>query len=303
MNARRGLVLALVLVGAVEGTSVVDAATPAPPSGTTALDTYRRDAESLLSTELVPRLERGRAARSDVPPFSVNVIPSRDPLRLDVQRRSDGTVDVTLSAAFVLFSDALVDAEVLGRLTTQRPLVTRYFDDIVTFAGVATRREAEKSSPGPFYTRLGWKKSLYDVTYASAEYQEPRSEVFVQAITWVVAHAVVAGVGGDGREADRIAAEWIAQSGFAPLPNVGISMLYFAARNPTQTRPAEWRCQTRSMLETSVEAVEGLRARNVSLPKEIPAELLARGRQIAADTAPGDACRHAARKPTRAPSP
>jgi hypothetical protein len=291
---RRAMAVVLIAMSAGAWTVAAPAATPVPPPPAAALDIYRRDAAALLADELLPRLERGRAARSDIPPFVVTVVPSRDPLRLDVERRSDGTVEVAISAGFVLFADALADAEILGRLATQRPAVQRYFDDIVTFAGSATRKGAESDSPGPFYTRLGWKKTLYDVTYASPEYQEPRSEVFVQAITWVAAHAVVAATHGEGHETDRIAAEWLVQSGFAPLPNAGITMLYFAARDPTQTRPAEWRCRTRLTLETGVEAVEGLRARNATVPREIPTELLARGKQLAVETSPGSTCRHPA---------
>jgi len=289
---RAAIALVLIAVASAFGAPANGAAATGRPSPETALDIYRRDAAALLADELVPRLERGRVARKDVPPFDVTVLPSRDPLRLDVQRRADGTIDVAISAGFVLFSDALVDAEVLGRLATQRPEVQRYFDDIVTFAGVATRTGAEERSPGPFYTRLGWKKTLYDVTYASPEYQQTRSEVFVQAITWVVAHAVVAATRGEGHETDRVAGEWLAQSGFAPLPNVGMTMLYFAARDPTETRPSSWRCSTRRTLETGVEAVEALRVRGVVLPKEIPVDLLARGKQLAAETAPGESCAH-----------
>jgi hypothetical protein len=281
------LTLMCLLAGAPEAF----AGEPKPPRDT-ALEIYRRDAAGLLAEELLPRLERGRLTTRDVPAFSVAVVPSRDPLRLDVQSRPDGTVDVVLSAGFVLFSDALVDAEVLGRLANQRPAVQRYFDDITTFAGLATRAGAERNSPGPFYTRLGWKKTLYDVTYASPEYQQTRSEVFVQAITWVVAHAVVAASRGEGHETDRIAAEWLARSGFAPLPNVGMTMLYFAAREPTETRAASWRCSTRRTLETGVEAVEALRTRGVTLPKELPVDLLARGKQLALETAPGEGCSH-----------
>lgn len=279
------------LMGVLAGGPQTLAAEPeAPPD--TALEVYRRDAAALLAEELVPRLERGRASTRDVPAYTVAVVPSRDPLRLDVQSQPNGTVDVVISAGFVLFSDALVDAEVLGRLANQRPAVQRYFDDITTFAGVATRAGAEKNSPGPFYTRLGWKKTLYDVTYASPEYQQTRSEVFVQAITWVVAHAVVAASRGEGHETDRLAAEWLARSGFAPLPNVGMTMLYFAAREPTETRASVWRCSTRRTLETGVEAVEALRTRGEALPKEIPVDLLSRGRQLALETAPGDGCMH-----------
>lgn len=290
MNRTRTTWLALIVAAACGASA--NAATPGAPSPGTALEIYRRDAAALLAGELVPRLERGRAARSEVPPFTVNVVPSRDPLRLDVETRTDATVAVSISAGFVLFADAMADAEVLGRLANQRPEVQRYFDDIVAFAGVATRKRAERNSPGPFYARLGWKKTLYDVTYASAEYQQTRSEVFIQAITWIVAHAVVAATQGEGHESDRIAAEWLAQSGFAPLPNVGMTMLYFAARDPAETRPAAWRCRARVTLETGVEAVEALRARSVALPKEIPDDLLARGKQLAIETAPSGRCTH-----------
>jgi hypothetical protein len=290
VNRTSSIGLAL-LVAAACCTSA-NAATQRAPSPSTALEIYRSDAAALLADELVPRLERGRGSRSDVPRFTVTVVPSRDPLRLDLETRPDGTVALAISAGFVLFSDALVDAEVLGRLANQRPEVQRYFDDIVAFAGIATRTGAERNSPGPFYARLGWKKTLYDVTYASAEYQQTRSEVFIQAITWIVAHAVVAATRGEGHETDRIAAEWLAQSGFAPLPNVGMTMLYFAARDPAETRPLAWRCRARVTLETGVEAVEALRARGAALPTEIPENLLARGKELAIETAPADTCTH-----------
>lgn len=290
MNRTRTTWLALI-VAAMCGSPAIAATNRVPPPET-ALEIYRADAAALLGDDLVPRLERGRAARSDVPRFVVAVVPSRDPLRLDLETRQDGTVAVSISAGFVLFADAMADAEVLGRLANQRPEVQRYFDDIVAFAGVATRNGAERNSPGPFYARLGWKKTLYDVTYASAESQQTRSEVFIQAITWIVAHAVVAATQSEGHESDRIAAEWLAQSGFAPLPNVGMTMLYFAARDPAETRPAAWRCRARVTLETGVEAVEALRARSVALPKEIPDDLLARGKQLAIETAPSGRCTH-----------
>jgi hypothetical protein len=103
---------------------------------------------------------------------------------------------------------------------------------------------------------------------------------------------VVAAVHGEGHDADRTAAEWLAQSGFAPLPNVGMTMLYFAARDQARESVAQWRCRTRLVLETGVETVESLEARGVSLPKHIPTDLLARGSELAAETAPSANCVH-----------
>lgn len=106
----------------------------------------------------------------------------------------------------------------------------------------------------------------------------------------MIAHAVVAAAHGEGEGTDRAAAQWLTRSGFAPLPNVGITMLYFAARDPAVSEPAWWRCRTRDVPATGANVVDELRAHGTSIPKQIPPEFLARGRDLAADTVRGITC-------------
>lgn len=158
------------------------------PRTPTPLEVYRASAARLLENELVPRLVRGATSHGGTPRFAVRVIPARDPLRLEATQLPDRSVDLSVSAGFLLFADALVDAEVLGRRSDQRQQVERYFDELVSFPGAATRHGVNRHpeltgdslacrlthsvdgrAPPMFYQRLGWAKSLYDLTFVSSD--------------------------------------------------------------------------------------------------------------------------------------
>jgi hypothetical protein len=249
----------------------------------------------VLATELVPRLRR-TADAVKAPPFTVDVVASRDPLRVDAETSPDGAVRLSVSAGFLVFMDVLTDAEVLGRITSRQELTRAYADEVVRLAGLATRPEVSGTRLPRFHQWLGWPKSQYDQLFASDKYQMARTNIQIQGLSFLVAHRVLlAQAGGDPAglhpDVERRAVEWLLRTDVAPFPTPSLAMLYVATLDPREQRPTEWRCRTATLLERNVDAVERAKEAGVSAPAGMDAAFLARWRDIARATAPEAGCK------------
>jgi hypothetical protein len=281
-------VLAAVLMFAAGGAH----AAGGPPPG--ALEAYRSAGQKLLHDEIAPRLRRAAPSAGAPPDVDVVVTASRDPLDLMVEMDGAGSRRLVVSAGFLLFLDSLIDAEVAARLLKREAALPAYRDDIVRYAGVATRARPDVPNPGRFFRRLGLTKADYDALLASRAYQDSHSNNMVQSLAWIAAHRFTVGAN-TGRsagasDADRPAARWAWAAEFAPFPLPGPAMLYFAALDPSVSDAARLRCRAQQALNGSLDETRAARTVPGRLFRPVSDAQLNRWVEMTAGTAPAGSC-------------
>jgi hypothetical protein len=267
----------------------------APPAGP--LATNRAAGQKLLRDEIVPALARN-AARVEAPrDVDVVVTSSRDPLELTVEVDESGARRLIVSAGFMVFLESLIDAEVAARLLKREDALPSYRDEVVRYAGVATRTNPGMPNPGRFYRRLGVTKAEYEAFFATRAYQDSRSNNMVQSLAWIAAHRLMVGANTGpahaAAAADRAAAEWAWAAEFAPFPLPGAAMLYFAALDPAIGDAGRLRCRAQRALEASVFETRAARAVPGRLFRAVSDEQLNRWIEMAASAAPVGTCQSA----------
>ena len=284
----------LVLAGLLSGPAMGDATGDAAPSP---LEVYRVAGQALLHDQIAPQLRRAAPTAGSLRDVEIFVTASRDPLDLTVEVDPAGTRRLRVSAGFLVFLDSLIDAEVAARLLKREDLLPAYRDDVVRYAGVATRTRQGLANPGRFFRRLGLSKAEYDTLFASRVYQDSRSNNMVQSLAWIAAHRLIVGEseGGssDATAADRAAAQWAWAAEFAPFPLPGAAMLYFAALDPSVNDAARLRCRAQRGLRVSLEDTRAARAVPGRLFRPVSDEQLDRWVELAAATAPVGSCNDA----------
>lgn len=281
----------LVLAGVLFGPVATDAADDAARNP---LEYYRAAGQTMLHEQIAPQLRRAAPTPGSPRDVDIAVSASRDPLDVTVEIDPSGTRRLRISAGFLVFLDSLVDAEVIARLLKREDVLPAYRDEIVRYAGVATRTRPGMSNPGRFFRRLGLSKTEYDALFASRVYQDSRSNNMVQSLAWIAAHRLIVGAN-DGKSADtiasdRAAARWAWAAEFAPFPVPGAAMLYFAALDPAVADAARLRCRAQRALQRSVEETRAARAVPGRLFRPVTDSQLDRWVEMTAGTAPAGTC-------------
>jgi hypothetical protein len=258
------------------------------------IDAYQAAGQALLAGEIVPTLARVASGVDAPREVSAVVTASRDPLDVGVEVDSSGARRLTISAGFLMFLDSLIEAEVSARLLRREDLLPAYREDVVRFAGVATRAEPGVLNPGRFFRRLGLTSTEYAALAGERDFQKLRSDNMVQSLAWIAAHHLTVGPARPDAtlppRADRAAADWTWAAGFAPFPVPGAAMLYFAALDPRENDPNRLRCRTQGALEISLRLTREAAGTPGRLPRTITEEQLARWSALVAGVAPAGSC-------------
>lgn len=278
----------LVLAGLLSGPTTADAADDVARSP---LEVYRAAGQALLHDQIAPQLRRAAPTAGSPRDVEIAVTASRDPLDLTVEVGPTGTRQLRISAGFLVFMDSLVDAEVAARLLKREELLAAYRDEVVRYAGVATRTRPGLLNPGRFFRRLGLSQTEYDALFASRAYQDSRSNNMVQSLAWIAAHRLTVGTNAsevsDATTSDRAAAQWAWAAEFAPFPLPGAAMLYFAALDPAISDAARLRCRAQGALRSSIEETRAVPGR---LFRPVSDAQLDRWVEMTATAAPAGTC-------------
>jgi hypothetical protein len=281
----------LVLAGLVFGPVWSEAADDTARSP---LEVYHAAGQALLHDQIAPQLRRAAPTAGSPRDVEIAVTASRDPLDLTAEIDPAGTRRLRVSAGFLVFLDSLVDAEVAARLLNREDLLAAYRDDVVRYAGVATRTRPGLANPGRFFRRLGLSKAEYDTLFASRVYQDSRSNNMVQSLAWIAAHRLIVGIndGGssDATAANRATARWAWAADFAPFPLPGAAMLYFAGLDPSVSDTALLRCRAQKALLASVNETRAARLIPGRLPRPVSEAQMNLWAAVASATAPAGSC-------------
>lgn len=199
--------------------------------------------------------------------LSVTVIPSRDPLRVELEPLAAGTSRLVVSTGFILIQDMLIDASVLAVVTDHEAQLLEYAPEVTRFALKA--RYAEKNvPPRPFWTVMGWNEQRYGEFRKDPRYSVIRSRATIQTLAWTLARAAAErlvvpdrNLGKTGQIEDteyqiqRKAADMLLRAGITPMPATGAAVLYYGIQYPTDDSQPKWLCATGGMTRAAMQAV------------------------------------------------
>lgn len=202
---------------------------------------------SALSTE-----ERGKFGR-----LTVNVIPSRDPLRVQLERDSPDSIRLAVSVGFLILQDLLVDASVVAVVSGTEDALVDYAVEIARFALQANYpakyRNPEVGRPKPFWQQIGWTSEQYAAFRDNPQTKKLLSQATIQTQAWIVAYAIADRLhAAEGSDAVlRVASDLLVRARFAPVPALGASVLFFAIKYPDEQQRNAWICAARGVLSAA----------------------------------------------------
>ena len=209
-------------------------------------------AASRLLTALSPEERRQLGS------LVVNVVPSRDPLRVQLEQNSPGSHRLVVSVGFLILQDLLVDASVVAVVSGTEPALIDYSVEIGKFALQANYpakyRNSEVSQPKPFWQHLGWTPERYATFRNDPKTKELVSRATMQTHAWLVAYAIAEHLkASEGSDAVlRLADDLLVRARFAPVPALGASVLFSATKHPDAQQHATWICDGRSYLRAAI---------------------------------------------------
>lgn len=188
----------------------------------------------------------------------VNVVPSRDPLRVQLEQNSPDANRLVVSVGFLILQDLLVDASVVGVVSGTEPALIDYSVEIGKFALQANYpakyRNSEISQPKPFWQNLGWTSERYATFRNDPKTKELVSRATMQTHAWLVAYAIAERLeASEGSDAVLgLADDLLVRARFAPVPALGPSVLFSATRHPDAQQHTTWICDGRSYLRSAI---------------------------------------------------
>lgn len=220
---------------------------------------YQTRGQAVLDAAL-PRLSRALTAdeREKFGRLTVNVIPSRDPLRVQLEQDSPDTNRLVLSVGFLILQDMLVDASAVAAVSGTEGALIDYAVEVARFALQANYptkyRSPEVGQPTPFWQHIGWTSERYATFRDSPQARKLISQATIQTHAWVVAYAIADRLNGpQGSDAVlRLASDLLVRAKFAPVPAPGASVLLFATKSPDEKQRDAWVCGARGVLTAAI---------------------------------------------------
>lgn len=238
---------------------------------------YQTHAKAVMDAA-VPRLLDALSAedRAKLGQLSVNIIASRDPLRVQIERDSPDTSRLTVSAGFLILEDLLVDASAVAAVSETEAALVDYSVETARFALQANYpakyRNPEVGRPTPFWQHIGWTQERYATFRDNPQAKKIISQATIQTHAWIAAYAIAERLkASEGSDALlRFAGDLLVRARFAPVPALGASVLFFATRYPDEQQRGAWICGARGALSAAIligerdrKGVSGARAETI----------------------------------------
>lgn len=214
---------------------------------------------SALSAE-----ERAKLGR-----LTVDVIESRDPLRVQLERESPESSRFAVSVGFLILQDVLVDASAVAVVSGKEAELIDYSVETARFALQANYppkyRNAEIARTKPFWQHIGWTEEQYAAFRRDPRAKKLISQAAIQTHAWIIAYSVAdcLNASDDSDELLYAASDLMDRAQFAPVPALGAAVLFFATKYPDEQERATWICGVRGSLLAAIRINE--RHRNAAL--------------------------------------
>lgn len=196
--------------------------------------------------------------RAQLGKLTVDVVPSRDPLRVQLERASPEAKRLVVSVGFLILQDLLVDASVVAVVSGTEPALVDYSVDVAKFALQANYpakyRNPEVDRPKPFWHSIGWTSERYATFRDDPQTKKLISRATIQTYAWLVAYAISDGLNtSTNKEAIlQVTSDLLVRARFAPVPALGASVLFFATKNPNEQHRNAWICDARGILAAAI---------------------------------------------------
>lgn len=220
---------------------------------------YQTRGQAVLDATL-PRLSSALTAeeREKLGRLTINVIPSRDPLRVQLEQDSPDANRLVLSVGFLILQDLLVDASAVAAVSGTEAALIDYAVEVARFALQANYptkyRSPEIGQPKPFWQHIGWTQERYATYRDNPQAKKIISQATIQTHAWIAAYAIAERLkASEGRDVLlRFAGDLLVRARFAPVPALGASVLFFATKYPDEQQRGAWICGAREALSAAI---------------------------------------------------
>lgn len=231
---------------------------------------YQMRIQQVADLIVVPRLTQALSSeeRTKLGAFRVEVIQSRDSLRIELHPKLANTSRLVVSVGNMFVHDLLVEASVVWASTRRDEDAIAYAIDVTEYALQARRPGSPRTQPKPFWELLGWDQKKYEAVHNEPSNQKLFAKARVQTLAWIVARAISVQMS-DG--ADRA---WISESAghegillartadlmmrakFAPVPALGSSIFFYGVQHPKPEYKQKWLCAAEQVLVAAMTVAE-----------------------------------------------
>lgn len=221
------------------------------------LQIYQEAAQAMLDVEVMPRLLNSMSAsdRERLGSFRAEVILSRDPTRLQLERESARSSRLVITAGFLSVQDVLIDAWAVATASNHERDLIDYSIEITRFA-LRSGYDGNIAAPPPFWSQIGWPAPRYQQLRTDRQTQELRYTQTLQALAWIVANAMAerltaesvddAARGLQSPKPQRArAGELLRQAHLPSVPAWPVVLFVNALQSPDEGAATHWICATR----------------------------------------------------------
>lgn len=200
--------------------------------------------------------------RASLGRLTVNVIPSRDPLRVQIEQVSPESAQLVVSVGFLVLQDLLVDASAIAVVSGNEAALVDYSVDTARFALQANYpakyRSAEVGRAKPFWQHIGWTQDRYVAFRDDPRAKKLISQATIQTHAWIIAYSIADRLNAsrDSQGSASVAADLLDRAKFAPVPALGASVLFFATKHPDERQRGAWICGGRGVLSAAIQISE-----------------------------------------------
>ena len=196
--------------------------------------------------------------RAELGTLTVDVVPSRDALRVQLERAAPDAHRLVVSVGFLILQDLLVDASVTAVVSGTEPALVDYSVEVAEFALQANYpakyRNPKVDRPKPFWQSIGWTSERYATFRDNPQTKKLLSRATIQTHAWLVANAIADALNTSANKDAvlQVTSDLLVRARFAPVPALGASVLFSATKNPNEQQHNAWICDTRGILAAAI---------------------------------------------------
>lgn len=230
-----------------------------------AAEQYVANLRVLISTQIVPGLERGilNTAVSRPPALRIEVTDDPSPYAIAARVEADGSLTARLSIGYVTMHDAALDAAALSAELNRRADLRKYLTYQLWLARENHRRRARRERTEhakSFAEFVGLDPALSRVEMARPAWRTARDRIEVASLGWTVAYVLVradpglAGIAhADAADTGEGAARLAGAASWFPVPPLPTAMgLAGITRSPPAWDESAVLCRAAQLMEAGL---------------------------------------------------
>lgn len=227
-------------------------------------DAFAREQQKRSQSVMDAVLPRLIAALPEAEPgelrkLVVEVVLSRDPTKIQLDRGLPDADRLVISAGFLALQDVLTEASVMAVVANQDAALVDYSVAMTKYAlqanYPASYRNPSFKKPEPFWKAIGWTQERHASFREDPRSKELVSRAAVQSHAWLVAYAISERLSETENDRAKLlerAGDLLIKAHLSPVPALGPSVLFFGTKNPDERQSNAWICASRSALSAAI---------------------------------------------------